>query len=159
MNLTLGFPEPSGPELIRKPSGLEGALTHFREWMAENPNSPVRSIRHEPARAGEFAIIPERVAPAIRGALERRGVAQLYSHQAESFEHVEAGKNVVVVTPTASGKTLCYNLPVFNKLLAEPATRALYLFPTKALRGPAQRIPRHGGIHRRRYPRLHLRWR
>ena len=66
MNLTLGFPKPlSGPGLIRKPSGLEGALTHFREWMAENPNSPVRSIRHEPARAGEFTVISERVAPEI----------------------------------------------------------------------------------------------
>ena len=62
-----------------------------------------------------------------------RGVTQLYSHQAEAFTHSAAGKNVVVVTPTASGKTLCYNLPVLNGLMKDPHARALYLFPTKAL--------------------------
>jgi DEAD/DEAH box helicase domain-containing protein len=65
--------------------------------------------------------------------LEKRGIARLYSHQAETFGHAAAGRNVVVVTPTASGKTLCYNLPVWNALLADPNARAFYLFPTKAL--------------------------
>ena len=62
-----------------------------------------------------------------------RGFGQLYSHQAAAAEAVHAGKNVVIVTPTASGKTLCYNLPVLDAVLADSDTRALYLFPTKAL--------------------------
>ena len=60
-------------------------------------------------------------------------IEQLYSHQAEAFAHVAAGRNIVVTTPTASGKTLCYNLPVLDAILRDPAARALYLFPTKAL--------------------------
>src|SRR6185295_8880961 len=58
---------------------------------------------------------------------------RLYTHQAEAFAHAAAGRNVAIVTPTASGKTLCYNLPVLNGLLADPHARAMYLFPTKAL--------------------------
>src|SRR5690606_36927447 len=60
-------------------------------------------------------------------------IAQLYTHQAEAIDHALAGRNVVVVTPTASGKTLCYNVPVLASILDNPSTRALYLFPTKAL--------------------------
>jgi DEAD/DEAH box helicase domain-containing protein len=62
-----------------------------------------------------------------------RGVAQLYTHQAEAITHALAGRHVVVTTPTASGKTLCYNAPVLNAILQDPSSRALYLFPTKAL--------------------------
>ena len=69
----------------------------------------------------------------MRGALERRGVRALYTHQAQAVEAALAGAHAVVVTPTASGKTLCYNLPVLQRLLDEPGARALYLFPTKAL--------------------------
>src|SRR6478752_3299341 len=66
-------------------------------------------------------------------ALAARGIDQLYTHQADAFEHVLAGRNVVTITPTASGKTLCYNAPVLDAILKDPSTRALYLFPTKAL--------------------------
>lgn len=66
-------------------------------------------------------------------ALADRGISSLYSHQAEAFRTVEAEKDLVLVTPTASGKTLCYNLPILQGLLADPSRRALYLFPTKAL--------------------------
>ena len=62
-----------------------------------------------------------------------RGIHRLYSHQARAIEMVHQGKDVVLVTPTASGKTLCYNIPVLQKILEEPETRAIYLFPTKAL--------------------------
>ncbi|MBP8274651.1 MAG: DEAD/DEAH box helicase, partial [Acidobacteria bacterium] len=62
-----------------------------------------------------------------------RGIDQLYSHQAEAVDHAMHGRNVVIVTPTASGKTLCYNVPVLDAILKDPASRALYLFPTKAL--------------------------
>ena len=110
MNLTLSFPDPTpdqtDPALnLRRPAGLDGAVTRFKEWMAK-PDSPVRSIQHQPAREGEFLPIPESVAPALAAAFRRRGIERLYSHQAEAFGEVEAGKNVVVVTPTASGKTL-----------------------------------------------------
>lgn len=77
--------------------------------------------------------MPEALNPALKQVLAKRGIEQLYTHQSEAFAHVADGRNVVVVTPTASGKTLCYNLPVLNRLLAEPGARAMYLFPTKAL--------------------------
>ncbi|NPV07437.1 MAG: DEAD/DEAH box helicase [Anaerolineae bacterium] len=85
-----------------------------------------------PERAASYAPFPE-IDPRLRSALERRGVRQLYSHQAEAIEAIGRGENVAVVTPTASGKTLCYNLPVLNRVLQDPEARALYLFPTKAL--------------------------
>jgi DEAD/DEAH box helicase domain-containing protein len=93
----------------------------------------ITALRHFPALPADFVDFPEELAPEIVAALRKRGVDRLYSHQREAFEKVRAGKNVVVVTPTASGKTLCYNLPVLDHVLREPETRALYLFPTKAL--------------------------
>ena len=132
MNLSLGFPDFPEQTSLTKRSGLESALARFRQVMAD-PDSPIREIRHQPARPGEFAPIPEGLAPELVKSLAGRGVEQLYVHQAEAFGHVAAGKNVVVVTPTASGKTLCYNLPVLNRLSADPGGRAMYLFPTKAL--------------------------
>src|SRR5258708_7175030 len=71
--------------------------------------------------------------PRIVEALRARGIEQLYSHQARAWDLVQAGRHVVVVTPTASGKTLCYNLPVLQALVHQPDARALYVFPTKAL--------------------------
>ena len=65
--------------------------------------------------------------------LSHRGIDRLYTHQAQALSAVLQGQNVVVVTPTASGKTLCYNLPVVQTILDAPEARALYLFPTKAL--------------------------
>jgi DEAD/DEAH box helicase domain-containing protein len=118
--------------MAARQTGLAGAIARFEEW-SQAPESPVRAVRHQPARAGEFADFPEALARPLRGALEARGIRRLYTHQAEAFSHADAGRNVAVVTPTASGKTWCYNLPVLNRLLAEPAARAMYLFPTKAL--------------------------
>jgi DEAD/DEAH box helicase domain-containing protein len=91
------------------------------------------AVRRFPARAGEFADWPEWVRGELRAAYASKGIARPYSHQAAAAEAVHAGKNVVIVTPTASGKTLCYNLPVINAILQNEDTRALYLFPTKAL--------------------------
>jgi DEAD/DEAH box helicase domain-containing protein len=99
----------------------------------EDTDSPVRAVRRIPARAAVTSELPESVVPALRRALAERGVLELYSHQARSFELTAQGKNVVVVTPTASGKTLCYNLPVLNRIINDPGSRAMYLFPTKAL--------------------------
>src|SRR5215472_7548339 len=116
MNLTLGFPEPAQERMIAKRTGLAGAIERFKHSMAD-PESPVRAVRRQPARDGVTVAIPDSLAAPLRGALADRGIAHLYSHQAAAFEHAEAGRNVVVVTPTASGKTLCYNLPVLNRLI------------------------------------------
>jgi DEAD/DEAH box helicase domain-containing protein len=86
-----------------------------------------------PASPGTFLPIPEDLDRRLVTALNSRGVHSLYSHQAEAVERIRSGDNVVVVTPTASGKTLTYNLPVLDSILRDPDTRALYLFPTKAL--------------------------
>ena len=112
--------------------GVEASIARFEQWMAM-PDSPIRAIRSIPAKDGEFAEIPASVQPALRATLEQRGIPQLYVHQADAYQACADGKNVVIVTPTASGKTLCYNLPVLNKVLEDPGARALYLFPTKAL--------------------------
>ncbi len=117
--------------LTRQPN-LEAALAHFRALMQKD-DSPIRAIRHQPARAAEYVDIPDSVQPMLREALIRRNMPKLYSHQAEAFELTQTGQNVVVVTPTASGKTLCYNLPVLDLLLRDPEARAMYLYPTKAL--------------------------
>jgi DEAD/DEAH box helicase domain-containing protein len=86
-----------------------------------------------PAKEGEFALFPEELDGRIIKALIKRGIECLYTHQAEVWEKTRTGKNVVVVTPTASGKTLCYNLPCLHELLIDNSARCLYLFPTKAL--------------------------
>ena len=86
-----------------------------------------------PARDGIYADIPAGVDPRIRAALKARGIDRIYSHQLATWNEVRAGRSVVLVSPTASGKTLAYNLPVLQALLEDPDARALYLFPTKAL--------------------------
>jgi len=91
------------------------------------------AVRQFPAREAKFRPMPASVTSALAEAYRTKGIEQLYSHQASTAELVRDGKNVVVVTPTASGKTLCYNLPVLNAVLENPDTRALYLFPNKAL--------------------------
>jgi DEAD/DEAH box helicase domain-containing protein len=91
------------------------------------------AVHHIPAREAKFAPMPEWVRADLAAVYAEKGVGNLYSHQAAAAAAVHAGRNAVVVTPTASGKTLCYNLPVLNAVLENPDTRALYLFPTKAL--------------------------
>ena len=86
-----------------------------------------------PARAAQYAPFPPDLDPSLIDALAARGVTALYTHQADAIAAALRGEHTAVVTPAASGKTLCYNLPVLNRLLADPDGRALYLFPTKAL--------------------------
>lgn len=90
-------------------------------------------VRRIEAREARYAEWPEALEPQLKEALERRGIRRPFTHQAQAMESAMAGANVVVVTPTASGKTLCYNGPVLNTILKDPSSRALYLFPTKAL--------------------------
>jgi DEAD/DEAH box helicase domain-containing protein len=133
MNRTLGFPEPQQERMIARRTGLEGAVARFEQWMQDDPDSPIRAVRRQAACPAAYADVPASMKPPLAVALEKRGIQKLYTHQADVFALVESGQNVVVVTPTASGKTLCYNLPVLNHLLGEPGARAMYLFPTKAL--------------------------
>ena len=86
-----------------------------------------------PAREAQYAGYPESLDPRIPEALAARGVHRLYSHQRQAIDAASSGKDICVVTPTASGKTMCYNLPVLDGILKNPDARALYLFPTKAL--------------------------
>jgi DEAD/DEAH box helicase domain-containing protein len=93
----------------------------------------ITTFRHFPPRPAVLVPFPSSLDPRVAEALRARGITELYSHQARAWELVDKGEHVVVVTPTASGKTLCYNLPVLQTLLAQPDARVLYLFPTKAL--------------------------
>lgn len=104
------------------------------EWRRTTEFSNQVSAWHtEPARLPRLRPLPPWLHPDLGHGLVQHGMTQLYTHQAEAAEAVRAGKDVMVVTPTASGKTLCYNLPVLNEICKDPSARALYLFPTKAL--------------------------
>ena len=85
------------------------------------------------AKEAKHVPFPDAMNDKIKHALELRGINGLYTHQATAFDTAVGGNSLVAVTPTASGKTLCYNLPVLQKILEDKKTRALYIFPTKAL--------------------------
>jgi DEAD/DEAH box helicase domain-containing protein len=106
---------------------LQGWHKDPRVWrcMAHDQLLPPKEAVHAPLPAG--------LSSNVAAALDKRGIAQLYAHQARAFELAQAGHSFVVATPTASGKSLCYNLPVLQRFSLEPDARALYLFPTKAL--------------------------
>lgn len=93
----------------------------------------IAHVRELPARQGRFAAPQRPLASELSGLLEQSGIDQLYAHQAATLDLARDGADVAVVTGTASGKTLCYNLPILETCLREPAARALYLYPTKAL--------------------------
>lgn len=93
----------------------------------------VTAWRRLPAEAAQFADFPDGIDTRLRAALAAGGISRPYTHQADAMAHVLAGRHVVTITPTASGKTLCYNAPVLSGILRDHSTRALYLFPTKAL--------------------------
>ena len=93
----------------------------------------ITATRHFPARPPVLVPFPASLDPRIGDAVRARGIDELYSHQAHAWDRIAKGQHVVVVTPTASGKTLCYNLPALQALVHQPDARILYLFPTKAL--------------------------
>src|SRR5271157_3815326 len=115
----------------KQPVGLETVLKSWsksgrmQDWLAS-------SYRVTP-RAAATAALPDWIHPALRGALRSRGVTELYSHQRQAIDAAHSGHHVVVATPTASGKSLCFHLPVLQALLNEPGQSALFLYPTKAL--------------------------
>ena len=118
---------------LRPPASLETVHNILGSLVAHYSQEEVlTTVRQLPAREAKFRPGPDWVTSALSEAYRAKGIQELYAHQATTAELVHDGKNVVVVTPTASGKTLCYNLPVLNAVLENPGTRALYLFPTKA---------------------------
>jgi len=114
------------------------SITRVREVLdgfalRDRDGEILTAVRHFPARAAQWAQFPAWVHADLRAAYNAKNIDRLYSHQAAAAEAAHEGKNIVIVTPTASGKTLCYNLPVINAILENPDTRAMYLYPTKAL--------------------------
>ncbi len=117
---------------------ITGKTATIEEWIEQLRLTPevmsqVTHWRTIPERAAKLADAPATLHAKIRAALADKGIHQLYTHQAAAFETAESGRHLVAVTPTASGKTLCYNLPVLQAMMADDSARALYLFPTKAL--------------------------
>jgi len=110
---------------------LSNLLSHWRAKATIGTN--VVEWRTIPGRAASYINFPEDIHPQIINALNQLGITALYTHQADAFDQVKAGNNPIIITGTASGKTLAYNLPILNNLLSNPHNRALYLFPTKAL--------------------------
>ena len=110
-------------------------LSEFVRALRDDPRfmENVTEWRVLPAREAKYAPFPQELDARIVQVLKARGIERLYTHQRQALDCAIAGRDFVVVTPTASGKTLCYNLPVLNAILKDDAARALYLFPTKAL--------------------------
>ncbi len=129
--LRLGSGQEASPTTAMQAGRARAALEALA--ARDRDGDVLTAVRHFPAREALWAEFPDWVKGDLRAAYGAKGIARLYSHQAASAEAVHSEKNIVIVTPTASGKTLCYNLPVLNAVLENPDTRALYLFPTKAL--------------------------
>jgi len=105
-----------------------------KEWMASDRFGPYFTAETVlmPGK-GEFGPVPDWLDERLKSSLAADGITQMYSHQLESISAIRDGRNVVLVTPTASGKTYAYNLPVLQSMLDDPSARAMYIFPTKAL--------------------------
>ncbi len=116
-------------------AGVAMDVAGFLEELRASPQyaDQIVFVREEPARAARYAEPAGALSEPARAMLASRGIAQLYCHQAAALDAVRAGENALIVTGTASGKSLCYQLPLIERLAADPEARALLLFPTKAL--------------------------
>jgi len=116
-------------------SPAEAAFIPWLEAHAQRPENREALAHWEilPARPARHGALALPLPPALAEALEGRGIDRLYTHQVQAIEALRGGLDTVVVTGTASGKSLCYHLPVLERLLGDPEATALYLFPTKAL--------------------------
>ena len=113
-------------------SATQDGVPHLVDHLCRAYSGRITGHVILPAQPGVYADFPAGLTPHLQTALRHRGVQQLYRHQRQAWDSVQAGQHTVIVTPTASGKTLCYNLPVLHAALEQRA-KALYLFPTKAL--------------------------
>ncbi len=120
-----------GLEINEDTMNLEQILESFKNDPAMGRN--ISHWSHIEARPGQYADYPDYIDRRLVDHFTKVGMRQLYSHQRSAVDSVHDGKDTVIVTPTASGKTLCYNLPVLDSIIKNKSTRALYLFPTKAL--------------------------
>jgi DEAD/DEAH box helicase domain-containing protein len=107
--------------------------TETGSWLEVLQGEELAHLATQPQRAPVYAAIPDGVDERVRAALAARGIERLYAHQADAWEAAARGRNVMITTGTASGKTLAFNLPVLSALASDPKRRALYLYPTKAL--------------------------
>ena len=115
----------------QRPAGLDAVLAAWRS----NPAiaSHICLEHHKDSVSAHATALPDELSENVRAALVSRGISELFTHQQRAFKLATSGRDVVVATPTASGKSLCFNLPILHRLSQEPEARALYLFPTKAL--------------------------
>ncbi|MBI2393759.1 MAG: DEAD/DEAH box helicase [Deltaproteobacteria bacterium] len=115
----------------QRETGLEAVVNR---WLSRGivREDIVAEKEYDPQSAS-YASFPERLPEGLREALRRKGIESLYTHQARAFDAALGGRHVVVSTPTASGKSMCFHLPVLSALSSDPRSRAMYLFPTKAL--------------------------
>lgn len=114
-----------------EPAGIDTVVENWLKSGAIRPCFTADKSFSE--KAATYAPVPEELSPALREALRKRGIDELYAHQARAFAAARKGRHFVVATPTASGKSLCFHLPVLQTLSFDKNARALYLFPTKAL--------------------------
>lgn len=114
---------------------IEQPVEHvFRLWNSDSTISQnIWKVLRVPPRPAIYVPLPDEIHPQLRQVLEREGIHALYLHQKHAWDEVLAGKSVVIATGTASGKTLCFNLPVLNSCFYQGNSRALYIYPTKAL--------------------------
>src|SRR6478672_9612207 len=131
-----------------KPRELLGELRRLPPYQGQLVGEP----RHYPARPARYGELERPLPEALDGALSSSGIQRFYTHQAEAINRARRGEDVTVVTSTASGKTLCYNAPVIEKILERKAARALYLFPTKALAQDQLGKLREGSLYRQLLP-------
>ncbi len=124
-------PPPAYPVPAVRPVPVDAVAELVVAQLQSRPTDT--HVRRIPAREPNFGKWPSGLDERLIAALRTRGIENPYTHQEEAISHALGGNNVVVVTPTASGKTLCYNAPVLSTILSDQSARALYLFPTKAL--------------------------
>jgi len=110
---------------------IQAFLNHLRSQSAYD--NQIAHIEHIAPRRASYGKLDEPLNGVLQDTLDEHGFSRLYSHQAEAVNHIRNGRNVIIATSSASGKTLCYNIAVMQSILTDPATRAIYLFPTKAL--------------------------
>src|ERR687897_2495765 len=129
---------------------MDSVTTATAPWLDLLEGEELAYVGAEPAREAQTEPIPDAVHPRVREALAEQGIATLYGHQGRAWRAAGRGQHVIVTTGTASGKTLAFNLPVLDALVAEPKHRALYLYPTKALAQDQLRSLQQYGLPRLR---------
>ena len=120
------------------PGSADGLVQRLRDTLAARADEPSDVLVHErsvPAQPPSLGVLRPRLPPPLARALLNQGITQLYAHQVATVEALRDGKNVVLASPTASGKSLAFALPTLERVMSTPGTRALYLYPTKALIG------------------------